>query len=156
MKAVVRRVSAYIFCCLMAGAALLHVYWVLGGAWFLPQASGGALEAGVPLSLGARLGTLALIVAMIGATLLALGRVGQIGRNIPQRSYSVGCWVVAGCLTLGAALNFSVPRFWDRFVFGPIFLTLAVAMLVVAWPTGNRRGDIAAADSPAVPKLQGV
>ena len=131
-----RRVCAYAFASMMVCAALLHAYWALGGAWFLHEASGGEIEPGAPLSFGMRIATWGLVAAMGLASLLALGRVELIARKIPQWFYALSCWVTAVCMFLGALLNFSIPRPWDRFVFAPIFVLLGVLISIVAWPQG--------------------
>jgi hypothetical protein len=134
MQPVNRRASAYAFSTLILLAAILHAYWALGGTWFLHQASGGTLAAGAPLSATVRLITWTFVAAMVAAALLTLGRVGIIWRSIPPRFFGVSVWVMTVCMLLGAALNFSIPRFWDRFVFGPIFLVLFLLTLVIALP----------------------
>jgi hypothetical protein len=134
MKTSIRKASAYIFSILMICAAILHAYWAIGGSWFVHEASGGAIEPGAPLSLELRLMTWAMIALMIIAALLAMGRVNIIRVKIPQWLFSVSCWVMTVCMFLGAVLNFSISRFWDRFVFGPIFLLLFVLIFIVALP----------------------
>jgi hypothetical protein len=133
----IRQYSAVIFAILMVAAALLHVYWALGGTCFLAQASGGfktPYAAGQSLPPDVRLSTWGLVFAMLSAMLLVLGRAGFLLRRIPQWLYSLGCWGVTIVMLFGSINGFITPQFWNRYVFGPIFLLLFVLSLIVALP----------------------
>lgn len=133
----IRKISAYIFTILILLAAILHAYWALGGSWFLYEASGGEIEPNASLPYTMRLITWALIVVMIAGVLLVLGRVKVIWPKVSQKVYALSCWIITVCMFLGALLNFSIPRFWDRFVFGPIFLILFILCVIIALPEKN-------------------
>ena len=134
MKSDIKTASALSFAAIILLAALLHMYWALGGSWFLFEASGGAIEPGSTLGSTTRLATWGLIVGMVAAAFLVLGRVKLLGKKVPQWFYGLSCWVMAVCMLFGAILNFSIDRVWDRFVFGPIFLLLFLLLVTVAVP----------------------
>ncbi len=75
---------------------------------------------------------------MVLAALIALGRVGMIWRKIPQWFYAVSCWVMTACMFLGAMKNAPAEAFWNRYVFLPIWITLFILTLVLAWPMKKR------------------
>ena len=137
-----KRPAAFLFAVILIGGAALHAYWALGGTRFLSTAAG--LEAGTefqmtPLIIAV---TWLFVAGMLLAVVLALGRVGLIGRRIPQKIYAIGLWGVTICAAGGALMNFLTPRAWDRFLFGPIFLLLFVLSLILALPQeeeGRRR-----------------
>lgn len=130
----IQKLSAYFFALLVSLAALLHLYWVLGGTWFLYEASGGAIEPGATFSPLLKLIGWAMIAGLLLAAVLALGRAGIILQNWPQWIFLVSSWGMAALMLLGAVFNFIIPRFLDRFVFGPIFLLLAILLIIIALP----------------------
>jgi cell shape-determining protein MreD len=73
-------------------------------------------------------------VVLIAGALPVLGRVKIIWPKVSQRVYAIACWTITVCMFLGALLNFAIPRFWDRFVFGPIFLILFLLSIIISLP----------------------
>ena len=43
-----------------------------------------------------------------------------------------GTWILVGLLALGAVMNFASRSNWERFIWGPVALTLAVLCLMIA------------------------
>jgi hypothetical protein len=134
MKTNIRKASAYTFTILILLVVILHAYWALGGSWFLHEASGGEIASNASLPYTMRLVTWALIMTMVVGVLLVLGRAKIIWPKVSPKLYAIPCWTITVCMFLGALLNFAIPRFWDRFVFGPIFLILFILCIIIALP----------------------
>ncbi|MBD3299226.1 MAG: DUF3995 domain-containing protein [candidate division Zixibacteria bacterium] len=133
MSASLQTAAAYVLTVMMLGSAGLHLYWVLGGTWFLATAAnvpeGDFFKSTTMIAV-----TWIFIAGMLAAAYLALGRIGQVGRWIPQRLYTIGLWGLTVVTGLGALFNIIIigPRVWDRLVFGPILVVLAVCAFVLA------------------------
>ena len=134
MGTTVRKTAAWLLSIMMISSAFLHAYWALGGTWFLATALGKSQEYVENLPMDIIILTWVFVVCMFFATYLALARVGVLPRFAPQWLYATGLWGFMVLMLGGAALNFGINDFWDRFVFGPIFLLLAILGLVLAWP----------------------
>jgi hypothetical protein len=61
-----------------------------------------------------------------------LGRVGIEVLPLPFAVYRWGAWVLVGLLLLGALVNFASRSAWERFLWGPFALLLAVLCFLVA------------------------
>lgn len=44
----------------------------------------------------------------------------------------MGTWILVGVLAVGALMNFASPSAWERFLWGPFTLILAVLCLLLA------------------------
>ena len=74
------------------------------------------------------------VLGMIVAALAALGRAEILRLPVPPRLLAFVLWTVAFVMLTGAVFNALLPRFWDRWVFAPIFLVLAILALIVVLP----------------------
>jgi hypothetical protein len=129
--AALRRPAAIILAIAMLASAMLHLYWVMGGTWFLATALNMEVEQ-LPDNLVALTWILAL--GMVAAALIAVCRARLIKTRLPQWLFAAALWVFAFLMFAGAVFNALIPRFWDRWVFAPIFLLLAILSLIVALP----------------------
>ena len=68
---------------------------------------------------------------------------GMIRWLVPRGLAVTAVWLMAMVLLMRAAYNVTIPRFWDRFVFPPVFIGLAALSLLVAWPRGVVKQDSA-------------
>ncbi len=66
------------------------------------------------------------------AALTVLGRAGFGASPLPASFTSWGTWLLVGVLAVGALMNFASPSAWERFMWGPFTLILAVLCLLVA------------------------
>ena len=126
-----RTTAAIFIAVVMFGSAILHLYWVLGGEWFLATAAG---EVSYKMSTQLKVLTWVIVPLMLLAIYLALGRIGVCKIIIPQKFYAFSLWVFTACMFGGVVLNVLTPRFWDRYVFASIFLMLAISGLILALP----------------------
>lgn len=131
-----RRIASLLLAAAMLGSAVLHVYWVSGGTWFLSTALGMEVES-LPADLIAL--TWIFIAFMLAASVLFLSRDEVISLPVPQKFLAVGCWFFTAVMFTGAVYNVMIPRFWDRWIFGPVFLVLAILSLILSLPIKNNR-----------------
>jgi hypothetical protein len=115
----------------MVASAALHVYWAIGGTWFLATALNMDVEQ-IPQNLIAL--TWLLVAAMIGVAIAALARAEVVKLRLPWWLVAMVVWGTAVLMLAGAVFNALIPRFWDQCVFAPIFLVLALLALFVALP----------------------
>jgi hypothetical protein len=66
------------------------------------------------------------------AVLIVLGRAGFQLSPLPFALARWGTWILVGVLSLGALMNLASPSSWERFLWGPVALILAVLCLVLA------------------------
>jgi hypothetical protein len=124
-----RRCAGWLLAIAMLGSAALHVYWVLGGTWFLAT----ALNMDVVHLPGELVWiTWLFVAAMLLTAAMSLARIGVLPSPRPRWLVPAGLWCLAGVMLVGAIFNASLPRFWDRWVFAPIFFVLAVLAFVIA------------------------
>lgn len=121
------------------GAAIVTVVGFLTIAGF--QA---ALALGAPLGRAAWGGTrthlptslrIASAVAAVFWVLAAMIVLGYAGFQVSPISGTVGrwgTWVLVGVLLIGALMNFASSSPWERFLWGPLALLLAVLCFVLA------------------------
>jgi hypothetical protein len=107
------------------------VYWALGGSWFLATALNMDIER-IPEPLVWV--TWCFVGCMVVAALTAVWRVGMLPTPVPQPLLAFALWVCTVLLLAGAVFDFTIPRFWDRRVFAPFFLVLALLSFVLALP----------------------
>jgi hypothetical protein len=103
---------------LAAGAPLGHASW--GGA------HAGQLPTGLRVASAVAVGVWAL------AALIVLGRAGFAVSPLPASFTTRGAWILVGVLAVGALMNLASPSAWERFLWGPFTLILAVLCLLVA------------------------
>jgi hypothetical protein len=121
------------------GVALAAVVGFLAIALF--QA---ALALGVPLGraawggtrthlpIGLRIASAVAMVVWVLAAAIVLRRVEYQASLIPEPVARWGTWVLVGVLLVGALMNFASTSPWERFLWGPLALLLAVLCFVVA------------------------
>jgi hypothetical protein len=66
------------------------------------------------------------------AALVVLGRAGFDASPLSPEVARWGTWVLVVLLPLGAIMNFASSSRWERFLWGPVALLLAVCCLVLA------------------------
>ncbi len=103
-----------------------------------------ALALGAPLGRAAWGGTrthlpkslrIASAIAAVFWVLAALIVLGYAGFQVSPISGTVarwGTWVLVGVLLIGALMNFASSSPWERFLWGPLALLLAVLCFVIA------------------------
>jgi hypothetical protein len=120
----------------LVAAAALHVYWAAGGNWFLSTALNMPLE---DVGTSIRLVTWALVLVLLGASVVVLCRAEVVNCPLPDRLIALASWAFTAVMFAGAAYNATIDRVWDRWVFGPIFLVTGLLALAVSLP-GRREG----------------
>jgi hypothetical protein len=93
------------------------------GAW------GGAHD---HLPVGLRIASAFAVGVWVLAALIVLGRAGFEVSPLPLGFVRWGTWILVGMLAVGALMNFASQSSWERFLWGPVSLILAVLCLVVA------------------------
>jgi hypothetical protein len=81
------------------------------------------------LPVGLRIASGVAIVVWLGAAAIVLGRAGIEILPFPDGLLRVGSWVLLVVLAIGALMNFASQSPWERFLWGP----LAVALAVLTW-----------------------
>jgi len=84
------------------------------------------------LSTRLRIGSAVAVVFWILAALIVLGRAGFDVSPFPDVVERWGTWVLVGLLPVGALMNIASSSRWERYLWGPLALILAVLTLVVA------------------------
>jgi hypothetical protein len=72
------------------------------------------------------------VVIWILAALIVLGRAGSEVSPFPDAVERRGTWILVGLLPVGALMNVVSSSPWERYLWGPLALVLAVLTLVVA------------------------
>ena len=80
------------------------------------------------------------MVVFFAAALVVLGRAGYWGMRL-SGVYRVGTWLLAAAMGLGAVMNLASSSVWERFIWAPVALVLAVSSFVVARGRGRERED---------------
>jgi hypothetical protein len=96
----------------------------------LGAAAWGGADSQIPASLRIASGIAAAMWGLAAVVILGRG-----GFHVPLLSPGFvrrGIWVLVAVLPLGAVMNFASPSPWERFIWGPVALILAVLSLVVA------------------------
>ena len=109
---------------LLVGA--LHAYWALGGHWGLAA----VLGEGNPAPPAAAVW--AVVIAIVIAALIVLGKIGVWGRSLPAWPFAWGSWGLCAALAAGALLNLSSGRSWETLLIAPLCLLLALLAAAVA------------------------
>lgn len=93
----------------------------------------------VHLPLGLRIASGFAAAFWILAALVVFRRAGYRLSPVPVSVSRWGTWVLVGVLALGALMNFASSSPWERFLFGPVALLLALLCLVVARSEAERK-----------------
>lgn len=126
-----------------AAAAAAAVGFLAIAAFQLLLALGAPLGRGawggthVQLPMGLRIASAFAVGVWVLATLIILERAGYQISPVPLAVARWGTWVLVGVLPLGALMNFLSKSTWERFLWGPVALILAVLCLVVAQSEGG-------------------
>ena len=64
--------------------------------------------------------------------MIVLGRAGFAVSPLPTSFTTWGTWILIDVRVVGALMNFASPSTWERFVWGPSTLILAVLCLLLA------------------------
>jgi hypothetical protein len=72
------------------------------------------------------------VVFWVLAAGVVLGRAGYDIVSLPEAVLEWGTWILVGLLVLGALMNFASRSPWERFLWGPFALILAVLTFLVA------------------------
>jgi hypothetical protein len=72
------------------------------------------------------------VVVWMLAALIVLARGGYELSPVPDAAARWGTWVLVGVMPLAALMNFASPSRWERFLWGPAALILAVLCLLLA------------------------
>jgi len=123
------RTTAVVTALGFAAIALFQAALALGAP--LGRAAWGGGHAGV-LPTGLRIASAVAIVVWTFAALLVLERVGFSPVSLSAGFVRWGTWALVGLLVAGALMNLASPSAWERFLWGPLALVLAVLTLVVA------------------------
>ena len=97
----------------------------------LGRAAYGGLHHG-QLPTGFRIASAFAVVVWALAALIVLGRAGFNITTLPLRFLSVGTWSLVGVLLVGASMNIASSSPWERYMWAPFTLMLAVLCLLVA------------------------
>ncbi|MDQ2935600.1 MAG: hypothetical protein M3R49_11610 [Chloroflexota bacterium] len=79
------------------------------------------------------------MIIFISAAFVVLGRAGYWGMRF-SGVFRVGTWLLAVALGLGAIMNLASSSAWERFMWAPVALLLALLSFVVARGRGEERG----------------
>ena len=99
----------------------------------LGRAAWGGTAAQLPM--GLRIASALAAGVWVLAALIVLGRAGFQISPLPSALTRRGTWILVGVLPLGALMNFASPSSWERFLWGPVALILAVLCLILARPS---------------------
>jgi hypothetical protein len=111
--------------------AAFQVALVLGAP--LGRAAWGGTYVQLPIAF--RVASALAVGVWVLAALIVLGRAGFQVSPLPSALTRWGTWILVGVLPLGALMNFASPSSWERFLWGPVALILAVLCLVLALGT---------------------
>jgi hypothetical protein len=124
----------------------------------LGRAAWGGIHARLPVKL--RVASALAVGVWVLAALIILGRAGAWVSPLPPAFARWGTWILFGVNLLAALVNFASHSSWERFLWAPAALILAVLCLVVALseppvPQANRASasiiSAAAVPFPAAP-----
>ena len=96
----------------------------------LGRAAWGGTRTDLPVSL--RIASGVAIAAWLFAASIVLGRVGIDVVPLPADFLRWGAWVLVGILAIGALMNFASQSPWERFLWGPVGVVLALLTLAIA------------------------
>ncbi len=96
----------------------------------LGRAAWGGTHVRLPRRL--RVASAVAVVFWVLAAVIVLGRGGYEVVSLPQPVLEWGTWILVGLLPLGALMNFASRSPWERYLWGPVALILAVLTFIVA------------------------
>jgi hypothetical protein len=96
----------------------------------LGRAAWGGSRPDLPFELRIASGV-AIVIWLLAATIV-LGRIGIEVLHLPDDLLRRGTWVLVGVLTIGALMNFASLSPWERFLWGPVSVTLTALTWIVA------------------------
>jgi hypothetical protein len=96
----------------------------------LGRAAWGGTRRHLPTSL--RFASAAAVVFWLLAALIVLARAGFEMSPVSDAVARWGTWILVGVLLVGALMNFASSSPWERFLWGPLALLLAVLCFVLA------------------------
>jgi hypothetical protein len=108
--------------------AVFQAALVLGAP--LGRAAWGGQQERLPTRL--RIGSAVAVAIWVLSALIVLGRAGVEAFPFPDTVERWGTWVVVGLLSIGVLMNVASSSRWERYLWGPLALILAVLTLVVA------------------------
>jgi hypothetical protein len=100
------------------------------GAPFGRASWGGSHPAELPIEL--RVASGVAVGVYVFAALIILGRGGVVISPLSGGVVRWGAWIIAGLTAVGSLMNFASPSDWERFLWGPFALVLAVLCFLVA------------------------
>lgn len=96
----------------------------------LGRAAWGGTRTNLPTSL--RIASAVAVVFWVLAAMIVLERAEYHISPIPEPVARWGTWILVGVLLVGALMNFASSSPWERFLWGPLALLLAVLCFVLA------------------------
>ena len=96
----------------------------------LGRAAWGGSRPDLPLEL--RIASGVAIVVWLLAAMIVLGRIGIEAVSLPDVLLRGGTWALVGVLTIGALMNLASLSPWERFLWGPVSVTLTALTWIVA------------------------
>ena len=96
----------------------------------LGRAAWGGTRTHLPTSL--RIASAAAVAFWVLGALIVLERAEFQVSPIPDTVSRWGTWILVGVLLVGALMNFASSSPWERFLWGPLALVLAVVCFVIA------------------------
>jgi hypothetical protein len=96
----------------------------------LGRAAWGGIHARLPFKL--RIASALAVGVWVLAALIILGRAGSLVSPFPPAFALWGTWILFGVNLLATLMNFASRSSWERFLWAPVALILAVLCLAVA------------------------
>ncbi len=110
----------------------LHVYWALGGDWAAATAYGSR-------DLPPRAAVWIVVVLLLAAIAIVLGRMGAWGAGLPNWVFRIATWALVIVFVLVSLQNFAsglseetYGREWALYLIAPLLLVLAWLSAIVA------------------------
>lgn len=116
----------------------LHVYWALGGDWAAATAYGSR-------DLPPRAAVWIVVVLLLAAIVIVLGRMGAWGGTLSNRVFRIATWGLVVVFVVVSLQNFAsglseetYGREWALFLIAPLLLVLAWLCAIVARSGADR------------------
>jgi hypothetical protein len=136
------RFSGFLLTAVFAALSMFHLYWAAGGTLgkraTVPEIAGKHAFNPSPVS------TILVAIALLIAMLIILGRLGVLGKSVPQWVFRWGTWGISVLFFLRAVGEFKLVGFfklvrdtefarWDTWLFSPLCLVIAVIAFALAF-----------------------
>ncbi|MGA9770505.1 MAG: DUF3995 domain-containing protein [Blastocatellia bacterium] len=136
------RLSGFLLSAIFAALGMFHIYWAAGGTLgkgaTIPEIAGKRAFNPSPVS------TILVAIALMIAMLVILGRLGVLGKSVPQWVFRWGTWGISILFFLRAIGEFKLVGFfklvrdtefarWDTWLFSPLCLVIAVIAFALAF-----------------------